>query len=595
MHPLDQFKAFKRMVDGGMTKAEVASAYFTTERYVDQRMALAKVSPVLHEAYAQNSMTLAQLEAFTANPHHERQEQVWEALQQSHYREPWRIRNILTETSVPVSDRRAAFVGIDAYMAAGGPVLPRYLFDDEENGWLDDVPLLDRLVAEKLKTIADEISAEGWKWITVDINLPYGHDHGLRSLGFTFADLTEEERAARQALRDEYERIEAEHEGADELPADIDQRLGEIEKQLEAFERRPAIYDPADIAIAGVFVSIDEDGTLAVDRGWVRPEDEPVESAEGGTPEAEAGSDTDGAAAPDVQRATITIDGQSAEPEEEEDTIKPLPEKLVIELTAHRTVALSDAVAANPHVAMTALLHRLVRDRFKQSTTGSTVRVSVQEVYFREQGIDLKDSPYAKSVAERHAGWKADLPTDADALWDWLHALDDTSRMALLAHCVSFGINALYERPNPFSGTGITEQGLQTRMAEADRLARVTGLDMAEAGFRPTAVNYLGRVPKIRILEAVREGAGDRMADLIADMKKAKMVEEAERLLADTGWLPEPLRLAGSDADQAVEPSADGDGGDEAALPDFLAGDDDEDAADDGASSEEPEHLVAAE
>jgi hypothetical protein len=35
-----------------------------------------------------------------------------------------------------------------------------------------------------------------------------------------------------------------------------------------------AIYDPADIAIAGVFVSLDADGSLSVDRGYVRPEDE---------------------------------------------------------------------------------------------------------------------------------------------------------------------------------------------------------------------------------------------------------------------------------------------------------------------------------
>ncbi|WP_266064165.1 ParB/RepB/Spo0J family partition protein [Brucella intermedia] len=595
LHPLDQFKAFKRMVDGGMTTGEVASAYFTTQRYVEQRMALAKVSPVLHEAYAQNSMTLAQLEAFTANPHHDRQEQVWDALKQSHYREPWRIRNMLTETSVPASDRRAVFVGIDAYMAAGGPVLPRYLFDDDEDGWLEDVPLLDRLVSEKLKTIAGEIAAEGWKWVAVDINLPYGHDHGLRALGFTFADLTEEERIARQALRDEYERIEAEYEGADELPDDIDQRLGDIEKQLGAFERRPAIYDPADIVIAGVFVSVDEDGELTVDRGWVRPEDEPVESVEGGTPEAEAGGDTDGATPPDVQRAVITIGGQPAQPEEEGDIIKPLPEKLVIELTAHRTVALSDAVAANPHVAMTALLHRLVRDRFKLSTSGAAVRVSVQEVYFREQGIDLKDSPYAKSVAQRHAGWKADLPTDADALWDWLYALDDTSRMALLAHCVSFGINALYERPNPFSATGVTEEGLRTRMAEADRLARVTGLDMAEAGFRPTVVNYLGRVTKPHILEAVHEALGEDKARLIDHLKKDDMAREAERLLADTGWLPEPLRLVDLDADQTVDEPVDAEGGDDAALPDFLAADGDGEISGEDAAGEEPQHLVAAE
>ena len=43
---------------------------------------------------------------------------------------------------------------------------------------------------------------------------------------------------------------------------------------LEAFDERPAIYDPAAMANAGVFVSIDADGDLRVERGYVRPEDE---------------------------------------------------------------------------------------------------------------------------------------------------------------------------------------------------------------------------------------------------------------------------------------------------------------------------------
>ncbi len=71
---------------------------------------------------------------------------------------------------------------------------------------------------------------------------------------------------------------------------------------------------------------------------------------------------------------------------------------------------------------------------------------------------------------------------------------------------------------------------------------------MVEAGWRPTEANYLSRVTKPRILEAVREGAGDKAAELIAHLKKGDMAREAERLLTDTGWLPEPLRTAGHDA-----------------------------------------------
>ena len=70
-------------------------------------------------------------------------------------------------------------------------------------------------------------------------------------------------------------------------------------------------------------------------------------------------------------------------------------------------------------------------------------------------------------------------------------------------------------------------------------------LDMTEAGWRPTAQGYLGRVTKGRILEAVREGKGDGAASLIDHLKKADMAREAERLLDGTGWLPEPLRTPG--------------------------------------------------
>ena len=66
---------------------------------------------------------------------------------------------------------------------------------------------------------------------------------------------------------------------------------------------------------------------------------------------------------------------------------------------------------------------------------------------------------------------------------------------------------------------------------------------MAAAGWSPTVDNYLGRVPKARILEAVREAKGEQSAQLIDHLKKTDMAKEAERLLAGTGWLPEPLRL----------------------------------------------------
>ena len=292
---------------------------------------------------------------------------------------------------------------------------------------------------------------------------------------------------------------------------------------------------------------------------------------------------------PTVHRAVITIGGQAAEPEEDEDdALKPLPDRLVMELTAHRTLALRDALANNPHVAMTVLLHKLVVDTFQRtSSIGGCLEATVRHVFFNVQPADLKDSPSAKSVADRYEAWKTDIPQDDQTLWDWLTALDDASRVALLAHCVSYGVNALYEKADRYGGPGISQHELNRRLGQADRLAQAVGLDMVEAGWRPTVDNYLGRVPKRRILEAVREGAGERAAQLIDHLKKGDMAKEAERLLADTGWLPEPLRHHDSDHPAQVG----GEDGEAETLPEFLAGDDEETAVED---AEEPHPQVIA-
>ena len=590
LHPLDQFRAFQDMRAKDMTEEEIAAAFFVPVNVVKQRLRLASVSQALLDVYAEDGMTLEQLMAFTVSGDHARQQQVWDAIKDAWSKEPYQIRRMLTETTVRASDKRAAFVGIEAYEAAGGTVM-RDLFQSDDGGWLQDAGLLDRLVGEKLKAEAETIAAEGWKWIEVAVSFPYDAARGLQEITGTPLDLSPEEQATIDALNAEMAKLEAEYQDADELPDEVDQRLGEIETALASFEDRPVHYELADIAIAGVFVSIDANGSLTVDRGFVRPEDVPVIPVDGNG-DGDSGSETDSVsgatAGQTVQRAVITIGGQPTETEDddEDDAIKPLPERLVIELTAYRTLALRDAVANNPHVAMTALLHKLVSDRFMTRMYNGAMEAGVKHIYFPAQDEGLADSPSAKAVQERHDAWAADIPKDDDALWDWLAGLDDASRMALLAHCISYGVNALYERPNPHSSSGVSQHTLDMRLAQADRLTRATGLDMVEAGWRPTFGNYLNRVTKPRILEAVREAKGEQAAQLIDHLKKGDMAKEAERLLADSGWLPEPLRLA----DVADQPDG-GDAGDADALPTFLAGDDDEVIEADEDSSD----LIAAE
>jgi ParB family transcriptional regulator, chromosome partitioning protein len=579
LHPLDQFRAFQALREKGQSEEDIAAAFFVGVNVVKQRLRLAAVSEKLLDVYAEDGMSLDQLMAFTVTSDHARQEQVWETLQRSYSQEPYQIRRMLTEKTVRASDKRALFVGLDAYEQAGGLIM-RDLFQQDDGGWLENIGLLDGLVAEKLKAEAGKIAAEGWKWIEVNVDFPFGHTHHLRELDGTPTDLTAEEQATIDALNAEYAKLEAEFENADELPDEVDARLGEIETALAAFEDRPVTYDSAEIGRAGVFVSIDSDGSLSVDRGHVRPEDEAPTTADTDS-ETDSDGDTeegDGPSSPAVQRAIITIGGQPEAEEDEDDTVKPLPDRLMSELTAYRTLALRDAVANNPQVAMTALLHKLCLDTFQHAAPGACLEASVRHVFFSVQPADLKDSPSARAVVERHEAWKSDLPKDEARLWDWLAALDETSRGALLAHCVSFGVNALYEKGDRYGGPGVSVHGVQHRLVQAERLAHAVGLDMVEAGWRPTVDSYLGRVTKPRILEAVREAKGEQSAQLIDHLKKADMAKEAERLLDGTGWLPEPLRTQ----DAAAADAIDGDpAGDEDRLPAFLS--DDEETRDDEA------------
>ncbi|WP_421871930.1 ParB/RepB/Spo0J family partition protein [Nitratireductor rhodophyticola] len=569
LHPLDQFRAFLTLREKGQSEEEIAATFFVSVNVVKQRLKLASVSPDLLDVYAEDGMTLAQLEAFTVSGDHERQEQVFERLKTSYDKSPYVIRRVLTEGAVRASDKRVQFIGTDAYIDAGGTVL-HDLFEGDNGGWLQDAALVDQMVADKLKVEAEAVAAEGWKWTEVAPDFPYGHTYGLRRLHGEPVPLTADEEASRDALKAEFDRLVEEHEDADELPDAVDERLGELETALEIFEERPLTFDPEEIVRAGSFVSIAGDGRLRVDRGYVRPEDEtPVE------PEAHASNgkvteDAPPAGEDNVDRAGASDGDATAVPEEDEG-LSPISDRLMTELTVHRTLGLRHALGEHPDTAYRAALHALTLKVFYHYGSDSCLELDLKSVTFGAQAPGLNDSVSAEAIRARHETWTKALPKDPADLWDALGEWDSDSRAALFAHVVSLSVNAVYEAWNR----------RPRALAHADRLACAVDLDMA-ACWTPTVDTFLGRVTKARILQAVAEAKGQQSADRIAHLKKGDMAAEAETLLADTGWLPEPLRTPdatamtdGRTSESTVAETASAEGETAMVKDDGIADDDD--------------------
>ena len=382
LHPLDQFRAFAALREKGRTEEEIAAAFFIAVTVVRQRLRLASVSPALLEVYAEDGLTLDQLMAFTVSTDHVRQKQVYERWKAGYTREPYAIRRMLTESAVRASDRRAQFVGLDDYIAAGGSVT-RDLFQADDGGWLQDAALLDRLVATKLDAVVETVRAEGWRWIEAAIDLPYGHTYGLRQLRGEPVALTADEEAARDALRAEQEALERQFEDGSDLTEEADRRLGEIEDALAAYDERPLLFNPDEVGRAGAFVSLDAAGRLRIERGFVRPEDEvtinkPEQPGVLDETEREAEAPSLVSVLGDPASADATV---TPEPEEDEG-MRPLSDRLMTELTVHRTLALRHALGEQPEVALLAALHALCLKVFFRFAPETCLELDLKQAAF---------------------------------------------------------------------------------------------------------------------------------------------------------------------------------------------------------------------
>ncbi|MGD9471112.1 MAG: ParB/RepB/Spo0J family partition protein [Novosphingobium sp.] len=538
MNPADEAQAFAALVAAGATVEDVARRFGLTVRFVEGRLRLAMLAPVVFEALASGQITLDIAKAFGATSDQEIQARVFEQVSSAYYApNPDSIRRMVLSGTVRGSDPRARLVGRDAYIAGGGRI-ERELFDDDDSESWVDVALLESLAAAKMEEQAKALAAEqGLAWVKPTLDPYASHDlvEGLVRLPAEPAPLTEAELARLDELDasyDEHAAILEDEDSAEEAVAAAEAAIEAIERECQEIRARPPVMAPELKAEAGMILVLSRDGTPVLQPVFYGERQAEPDEGDSGI-EVVAGEEGS-----DKRRTTLS-------------------KRLVDELAMQRRDVLALHVASDPGLALDVMVFTLAdADTHDwRARAATTLRAPVPAGPIA--GFEAKDAPASMALAELRSGleesWRAG--TDATSRFDLYRALPDDARAAWLGYVVArsleASLNMAGERQLPFQ----------------DHLGRLIGIDMAQ-WWRPTAANYFDRVSKQLILDALTDVGGLELSSRFASVKKGDLAMSAERVFAGTyitevevrekalAWVPEVMRFAVA-APDAGEPGID--------------------------------------
>jgi ParB family chromosome partitioning protein len=588
MHPIDQFAAFAALIDDGKTVEDVAARFGITPGIVTRRMKLARVSPVIIEAFRDDKITLDAVMGFSVSDDHAEQDRVYAdiANRGGQFTRNYVVR-MLTHQKVGTDDARFLYIGEVVYLAAGGTI-SRDLFDEDGGGYADDSAMLDRLTLESLTAEIPAYLDAGWKWMEPVLLLSFERKRGFAVINRRKHELTTEDEARRTALNvmiDEIGEQTNSNVPEDGPLADTYQR---IMAELDDIEAREYVYDPAEMSLAGGWLTVDRDGHPATELGYVKRDDlqalddmrraamppppqmpEPTqadydEGADGsGSPDNESqhgerqdpdelgdagqgaagnvASDNGGIRTGDVDNVGDKPgdndgdndgDNEISVPEPTAAEAAALSDALLVDLHAARTVALRLELMTNPEIALRAVALSLAGHLILNES--GVLTVTAKETYI--SAISAAHCPDDDALRACITYWRTRLSGDSGQLWNAIMELTPAELLDLIAVCAALSVDATHAKTGDYSN--------RQRMVHADQLAETLRLDMSKH-WTPTAESYFGRVSKKAICLAVAEAAGESVAFRIQDLKKPVKAAEAARLVAGSGWVPAALRTKG--------------------------------------------------
>ena len=529
MHPADQVVAFSKLAEAGATVAAIAARFGVTERIVEQRLRLGNAAPELLDAYRADAIDLETLKAFAVTTDHDRQRAVWEQVSGQSYRpSAWQVKRLLTEERVPAGSPMARFVGVDAYEAAGGPVLRDLFADEHENGvWLEDPALLIELAMKKLTVAADELSTR-WKWAEAMADVDWSATARYGRIHPEPAEPTDEEKAEIERLRTRHDELATmdEDEWTDELVEEaegIEPRLDEIEAQVEA----RATFRPEDFAMAGCIATIGRDGSLQVIQGLVKPEDMPKESGgDANGQDADAGNDATTDSGRVDGPAISTPLASPVDPRAKAREEAGVGIGLADDLRAIRTALIKAHLAGDFEAAFDLVVFQLVRAVFARGYTGSWHAL---DIVFNETA----DRPTTRMNDDDFAAWSPGEGMLADwshLPFEWMEGDDDAACFAALRALPRADKETLFAAAvaRTVKGQLAFEHGARPELEAT--VARL-GIDFAKH-VRPTAAMLWSRIKKSRILDVARETLGAAWASTRSKYKKADLAKSMEEAFA---------------------------------------------------------------
>ncbi len=582
MHPIDQFAAFAALIDDGKTVEDVAARFGITPGIVTRRMKLARVSPVVIEAFREDRITLDAVMGFSVSDDHAEQDRVYAdiANRGGQFTRNYVVR-MLTHQKVGTDDARFLYIGEAVYLAAGGTI-SRDLFDEDGGGYADDSALLDRLTLESLTAEIPAYLEAGWKWVEPVLLLSFERKRGFAVINRRKHELTAEDEARRSALNVMIDEIGEQTNSNVPEDGPLADTYERIMAELDDIEAREYIYDPKEMALAGGWLTVDRDGHPATELGYVKRDDlaalddmrraamppppqmpEPTQvdddegtedsygnESQGGSHQGAGENDDAGqGAAGDVASDSGEIrtgdvdntgdkhgdnggDNESPVPDPTAAEAAALSDALLVDLHAARTVALRLELMTNPEIALRAVAHSLAGHLILNESGALTV--TAKETYI--SAISAAHCPDDDALRACITYWRKRLSGDSGQLWNAIMELTPAELLDLIAVCAALSVDATHTKTGDYAN--------RQRMVHADQLAETLRLDMSKH-WTPTAESYFGRVSKKAICLAVAEAAGESVAFRIQDLKKPVMAAEAARLVADSGWVPAVLRTKG--------------------------------------------------